>query len=1328
MPTKLTAAAQAPRRQSTAPAPVSLLRLAVLACATAGTPAMADTDISNRPLITNQVSVKPNLMFVLDNSGSMDFAYIPEAMGSASQYGFRSPQCNGAAYDPTTTYDLPVTPDGRNYPASAYGTAWWDGFLPSFVGDSTYSISDSVNSTVTGSGTQVTVTVNGWPFFGSAPFSVNDRVALQRNGNRAAWISATVASISGSGSTRSVKFTLTFSSLHEGSQNDWRVGKLRTYDLSSSGDTTPEAHYYYAYTGSQPAMSWSYNSDGSLNTDATFVKECRSSHGYAPGSDVFTKVTVSSMTTEQKQNYANWYSYHRKRILMMRTSAGRAIANLDSSYRVGFNALNNGTSFNTTATDTLGLFTNIRDFDDAQRVVFFSNLYGANIQGGTPLRRALAKAGQYYAKDITGQTDPIQHACQRNFTLLTTDGYWNDNTNPLRPSSMGGTAIGNQDGDISDTQYTPRPVYDGSGDSVKVERRETYTDLPGSSCGSSGGKTNYRILIEERTITSVTLPKQAITTSDWTVVSDTTSCGKLPKNQTTETVTGGGQENTLADVAAFYYKTDLRPTMLDSVFTSGDDAAKHQHMTTYTLGLGLNGILTYDPDYLSQTSGDYAAIKAGTMQWPAPPLTSADSPAKVDDLWHAAVNGRGRYFSAGDPQALTNSLTNAFSDIAARNGAGAAAASSTLQPVLGTDHIFLGSYRTRAWTGNLKAHAINTPDNGITFTIGPDEVWSAASRLDAMTYTSRNIYYQRRVTTATGVNSSLGAFTWANLNSDADASTFLNHFNRFCDQTTIPTQCPALTTTQKTSAKGENLVNFLRGERANEGTLYRTRESRLGDIVDASPVFVGAPPFKYTGQNYTTYQTAQANRCPVVYAAGNDGMLHAFSAKSTKSIHALCPDAGSEMWAYIPRAVMSHMYMLADSNYADNHRFYVNATPVVSDISSVTNQADGTTVNEWKTILVGGFGAGGRGYYALDITTPGTPASLWEFSDSDMGQSFGNPVVTQIQLADESTQWVVAFTSGLNNGGNGYLYILNAHTGALLYKIPTLVNGSAVGTAAAPSGLNKLNAWIDSPTYNLSTRFYAGDMLGNLWRFDADNLTAPVNGAADTRAVRLANLSVGGTPQPITTRPELAEVIYAGYKHAVVLVGTGRYLGLSDLSTTGTQSIYGIKDPLTSTGWGNVRPSLIQQTLSAYQESPSLRTLTKNTVDWNTATVAGWYIDLPDSGERVAFNMSLAYNTLTAASLIPVADVCSGDGTSWLYRLDIASGSYSDKSTVAGEKSAQAIVGTTLVQITDNDGKTDGTIIVTSDGNASVKKNDSPPAGVAGLRRTSWRELLPPGQ
>jgi type IV pilus assembly protein PilY1 len=785
-----------------------------------------------------------------------------------------------------------------------------------------------------------------------------------------------------------------------------------------------------------------------------------------------------------------------------------------------------------------------------------------------------------------------------------------------------------------------------------------------------------------------------------------------------------GASNTLADVAAYYQQAELSRPQKEP---KGDGTTpKFPLMTTYTLGFGVDGLLKYSPDYQKQAAGDFKDLTNGLKQWPVP---VADDPSTIDDLWHAAVNGGGSYFSASEPQALTDALTTALKEIDDKIGAGAAAATSSLRPVLGTDQVFIGTYRTIFWDGNLSARTIKKTDQGAVI-IG-DEDWNAAGLLDVRAHTDRKILFMRRQLSASGAETrSLVNFSAENLSSDADATALTSHFANFCSPSgsdpVTPAQCASLTSTQKTAANGVNLVNFIRGDQSLEGTLYRKRSSLLGTIVDASPVVVGKPPFRYTDDGYNTFQSNNSARCPVVYTAANDGMLHAFSA-ATKANASECADGGTELWAYIPRAVMGNLYRLADTNYSNRHQFFVNATPVVGDIAE---EVDGKP--SWSTLLVGGFGAGGRGYYALDVTDPDEPKAKWEFSDADMGLSYGNPIITKVPDATGKLTWVVVFTSGLNNSGNGFLYVLNAHSGAVMYKIPTLMNGNPVGTSSAPSGLNKLNAWIDEPTNNTALRFYAGDMLGNIWRFNsetAEQLAPPAASAPDSRAFRLANLRADGAAQPITVRPELVNID----ERPVVIVATGRYLGFDDLDDlTSLNSIYAIKDPLgDNPGWGDIRASdtLVEQTLTtlpadADKGLPERRTVSNNSVNW--ATKSGWYLDLEtdDASERVVTNMTVLFDTLVVSSLVPVGDECSSSGYSWLYSLNINSGSYTnDQSSdqVVGERVNNVIVGTNAVQI----GRGTKLTTTNSDGSVSLKDGPNANAGSGGLRRTSWREILP---
>ena len=536
-------------------------------------------------------------------------------------------------------------------------------------------------------------------------------------------------------------------------------------------------------------------------------------------------------------------------------------------------------------------------------------------------------------------------------------------------------------------------------------------------------------------------------------------------------------------MAQYYYANDLRPDMIDDVPGSGvapeDDTATWQHMTTFTMGLGVPGTMIYTTDYktTTDTTNDFYRLRQGdptkptsngTVDWSVPVETSTGGDARqLDDLWHAAVNGRGLFFSANNPDDVVSGMQGALTGIKARKGSAAAAATSNLEPVAGDNFAYTASYTSVDWTGELEAHEIDLT----TGLVLPAVVWSAMGQLDTLTKNAcdnRTIYLFRGDGTATN---NLVNFTW---NSDTCTSgaptgspaTALNATEKaYFDLTSVSpalNQWPLMSSAQQTAATGANLVNFIRGQRGYEGfvandvnSLYRTRKHVLGDIVNAQPVYVKAPFAQYEDAVSPLYsscsQSANADRTPLVYAAANDGMLHAFYAGSTPA-NQCC---GQEAWAFIPTTVLKNLYRLADYKYnvQTNHVYSVDGTPTVGDFYD-----NRTGEKAWKTLLVGGLNGGGspsvgyQGYYALDVTDPANPKGMWEFKrttacasapwgqsgDCHIGYTFSNPVITKIQDGTATGKWVVFVTSGYNNDdGNGYLYILDAATGVIIDRIAT---------------------------------------------------------------------------------------------------------------------------------------------------------------------------------------------------------------------------------------------------------------------------------------------------
>lgn len=860
------------------------------------------------------------------------------------------------------------------------------------------------------------------------------------------------------------------------------------------------------------------------------------------------------------------------------------------------------------------------------------------------------------------------------------------------------------------------------------------------------------------------------TTTGPTTVSSCTAESASPSNSYTTTTcstisTSGGTSNTLADVAQYYYINDLRtnalgnctgspvppattgnvlcsstdPDPYNNVPTSGFDGNSAQHMTTFTLGLGIPGYMQFNSSYASATSGDFYDVKNGTIanptagicawqasgscNWPTP---SSDSQANIDDLWHAAVNGRGSYFSAGNPAALSAGLASALAGVSARTGAAAAAATSNPNVVAGDNFLFSSTFTTNTWDGQLVRRQIDT----VTAEILPTIDWDARSLLDAKA--TRTIY-----TYDSTAGSKLKAFNWSSLTSTEQAyftTPNISSLSQFCSSG--PT---CLSAASQSSASGENLVNFIRGTRSHEGSAtdltkyYRQRAHILGDIVNAEAVYVKGSVFDYADAGYASFATSVSARNGMVYVAANDGMLHAFHSSDATGI-----TGGDEAWAYIPSQMLPKLYKLADKNYGTQHEYFVDGTPVSGDVCV---SSCGTSTAVWKTILVGGFNSGARGYYALDITDPTSPKALWEFTDTNLGYTFGNPQITK--LSDGT--WVVIVSSGYNNvspgDGKGRIYILNAGTGALVTSVnpsgsqPGVIStgfgssGTMTGcpSAPCPSGLAKISARVVNPsTDNTVTAIYGGDMYGNLWRFDVNGDI----GASGYEAHLLAVLkNDAGDLQPITTKPELGTVSM----HEVVYIGTGRYIGVSDLTDTKTQTFYAIKDALDTTTFDNPRNpanSFIEQTITTTtcpvgtsetvcSSGETVRTGSSNAVDFSQDN--GWYMDLPDTGERSNTDPVLALGIIAFTTNIPNSTACTVGGYSFRYFLDYRTGAplTSANGVVAVKFGNELATSTEIVRVGDK------LVSITTGSTGEVRsENMPPPPGASATRRTSWRELI----
>ena len=673
------------------------------------------------------------------------------------------------------------------------------------------------------------------------------------------------------------------------------------------------------------------------------------------------------------------------------------------------------------------------------------------------------------------------------------------------------------------------------------------------------------------------------------------------------------RSNTLADVAMHFYERDLRPDLANQVPTTETDGASHQHMVTYTLAFGVTGNLT-------PSSYDCPGNCPGGAGKPAWPNPQSSDKAKIDDMFHAAVNGRGKFLSAGNSEALVNALLLLMQDIQTKvmTGAGVSLNSQKLEQ---DTHLFQGYFDSTNWSGDLKAFDIIQDATG---TITTTETWSAADQITA----KGTSWWDTGRTILTTSDSGAVAFRRNNLS-----------------------------TSQKALLSAHQ-VNFLRGdtsnEKANGGTLRNRDGNPLGDIVNASPVYENS----------------------VVYVGANDGMLHAFDDAT-----------GDERFAYIPSFVYNNLPNLTDPSYS--HNYFVDAPVYIRTINTHT-----TSPTTW---LVGGLGKGGRGYYGIDITNPtdieetDIPA-IWEYptfgtTDNDMGYTYSMPSIVKCNLP--GNPYVIVFGNGYDSPGGKAVLYLRSLDGSWVKKIDTL-KGSPLPAANACNGLST-PVPVDADSNGTVDIVYAGDLLGNLWKFDLSGTTTGSWGVAYGGHPLFTTQSNEGTTQPIVSRPAVMKHCDARRKGRIIVFGTGRYLAFDDTANTDTQSIYGIWDwadewvdpsekhfgtlevanPVTAprTLSSNNKVTLLKQWVT--QEPGNLIKSTANDINWVDPATGqgtgqpsssgalphvGWYMDLPLTGERVVTKTQLLDGNALVVSIVPKNSPCTAGGGSAIYTLDACSG------------------------------------------------------------------------
>lgn len=926
----------------------------------------------------------------------------------------------------------------------------------------------------------------------------------------------------------------------------WKDGYARSGSVNLSNNFTPD---FGGGTGYNNQRAYYYQFDENLGGSCTGTLEEKKNND-----SCYYKV-VLPFDVDQQQNFANWYSYYRSRNFAARAGVSRAFAGLSDGIRIGYGRINKSTSSTRDGKSVTTIERGVRKFSGTDRKDFFDWLFTTPQSGNTPLRRALDAAGRYYENSADqgpwsttpGTTGGNHLSCRKSYTLLMSDGYWNDAA------------------------------------AATSDARENVDNTAGETITG---------FLNDDTPTSYTYTPQS-------PFSDS-------------------QSNTLADVAMYYWKRDLYPDLDNKVPVSARDPAFWQHMTTFTVGLGVEG--TVDPD------AAFDAISSGaTINWPS---VTSNTSSTINDMLHAAVNGRGGFYQANNPDEFSTALRNILAAIIDDNASSSGLARSSSRAAAGTT-LYAGSFDSTNWTGKLEA----IPFNPITGQLSASADWEAGARLGLMSPSAREIV------TWSPDNSAGRDFLWGSLDP-----------------------------LQQTNLNGDaRLLNFLRGDATHEGSDFRARNSRLGDIVNSTPLHVGSDRQSYgsasglTSAERTSYLTRLnsatfKNRQAMVYVGANDGMLHAFNAAT-----------GDEVFAFVPNAIFPNLKYLAEKDYKDGHRYYVDGSPVAGDAY---------IGGSWRTVLVGSTGAGGRAYFALNIesptTTPAASKVMWEFTHNELGLSIGQASIVKT----ESGQWVAIFGNGYNsNSHRAQLFVVDLATGTLLKRIDT-----SVGSSAVPNGL-ATPVTIDSDRNGLIDLVYAGDYRGNLWKFDFSGASSSdwkvAFQTSGTPKPLFKAVDEFGNAQPITAKPAVARHPTQGL---MVYFGTGKFFLTGDQGDLSRQTFYGVQDEcaLTTTGACStistaakvLRADLLEQEIyyeqtasfentdTSFDYTEGVRLVTNNAL----TTQKGFYLDLVSpangaEGERIIAQPNLAFDgRIDFATLIPNEDPCSSGTRSWYMSLDAVSG------------------------------------------------------------------------
>ncbi|UXI67180.1 pilus assembly protein [Tahibacter amnicola] len=919
--------------------------------------------------------------------------------------------------------------------------------------------------------------------------------------------------------------------------NRWKCGLGGNHNYNKVNPFASGGPYYYKYKASAPNF---IKADGSIDTSILYKE---------------SNWEAVAVPTDQYQNFANWYAYYRTRSLSARSALSRVFGAMGANVRVAWQTIwpkANDRPWATSIAKNTSIITSLTDTNTTGnsaannwRTNFFNFIYNVGVYNGTPDREATVRASEFFSggQGVMGLTNPFYQpgsntvpgkelSCRQNFHVLVTDGYWNG----------------------TDSNVTPAPTV--------VPNKAIPGGLP---LDPEGKPQPFEYS-----------PTDAETRVYW----DTR---------------GGDEKLSLANIGFHYWAKDLRPDLANNVgryigdkstnldgtgelavgqdplknkvifFNPANDPANWQHVVQFMIALGIDGTLRFPEDYSElRKSG-------GTKFWPMP---VRDKPSAVDDMWHAAINSRGSYFSASNPNQLVERLTEIINNILSRRSS-STAVSATLSISAPTTQGYSGGYDSSDWSGYLLRVGFDPTSGAVSST----RKWDAACLLTGglCPETNSNVGAPhdpnaRNIITSTGGASSGIPFRWAQLNAAQRAALGKDPATGLAD------------------AAGEARLNYLRGSRVQENTdpLMRKRTSVMGAVINSRPRYLaagetdledmlwpaGSPELAAAeaGQRLSDFHKVADKRLPTVYVGSNQGGM----------LHALDASTGKELWAYMPNTSL-----LNGRATKSTQRNLTTLIPGVDDTAITADAFVSTPMTggskAWRTVLVQSMRMGGRGVFALDVTDPVSTGEgdaksrvLWEINgDSEefkyLGYTYASANTARIKYQNK---WVVVISSGYfpkdvqdplsNSDGakrnQSTLYVVDMETGSKIAEIhttPGVVSYGLSTPAVASSGSNELSEKDQLDDYAV-----AGDLAGNLWRFDFSDAD-PSKWSAQLMFSTYSYPSSGGVGKmPITTLPILMADPQADRTKRVWVFGTGKYLGDEDRYTAGvsTQAFFGIRE------------------------------------------------------------------------------------------------------------------------------------------------------------------------